>query len=120
MGGSWVEIKYVNQKVERCFCNPKITKKIVGEKLARMIKKRFDQLKAASNFDIYLSTRLGKPHSLVGNFEGCYGITISSNYRLVVRPEIKGTDSVSLKECDTIIIEGVVDYHGQKTKWLIP
>ncbi|MDD4570831.1 MAG: hypothetical protein PHE70_12030 [Tepidanaerobacteraceae bacterium] len=28
--------------------------------------------------------------------------------------------SASLTKCDSVIIEGVMDYHGQKQEWLIP
>jgi len=80
-------------------------KKKIGQALARGVKKRCDNLKAATNFGVYLSTGLGKPHSLGGDLKGI---------------DTESLDPASLKECDTIIVEGVMDYHGQENKWLIP
>jgi proteic killer suppression protein/toxin YoeB len=94
-------------------------KKRVGETLARAIKLRCDQLKAAPSFDIFLSTGLGKPHSLVGDLKGCYRITISRNFRLIISPDVDSNDPASLKKCDVVTIKGVVDYYGQKYNWLI-
>ena len=115
-----MEFKFENQKVEQYFEDFTLMKKKIGQDLARGVKKRCDNLKAANNFGIYLSTGLGKPHSLVGDLKGCYGVNISDNYRLVIRPVTESLDPASLKECDTIIVEGVMDYHGPKNKWLIP
>ncbi len=114
-----VKFKY-ERTVEEYFSDFKLMKKKIGVDLTRGVKKRYDQLKAAANFSIYLSTGLGKSHSLVGNLKGCYGINISGNIRLIVKPNVENLDPVSLKKCDLVIIKGVMDYHGQKHEWLIP
>lgn len=49
-----------------------------------------------------------------------YSIHLNQNYRLIIRPINEKSDAKSLKECETVIIEGVVDYHGSKENWLIP
>jgi plasmid maintenance system killer protein len=113
-----VDFKYESRSVEKYFSDFKLMKKKLGN-LARNTKKRYEQLKAAANFSIYLSTGLGKPHSLAGNLKGYYGINISSNIRLVVRPDVENLDPASLEKCDSVIIKGVLDYHGQKYEWLI-
>ncbi|MFY9217286.1 MAG: hypothetical protein WBJ82_07085 [Tepidanaerobacteraceae bacterium] len=115
-----MKLKYNNPSVEKYFSDFNIIAKKKGKDLARAIKKRCDQLKAAPNFSIYLSTRLGKPHPLYGNLKGCYGISVTGNIRLIVRPDVESLDPVSLQKCDSVIIEGVMDYHGQKHEWLIP
>ncbi|NLM20145.1 MAG: type II toxin-antitoxin system YoeB family toxin [Peptococcaceae bacterium] len=94
-------------------------KRKIGKDLTRSIKKRFDQLKAAANFDIFLTTGLGKPHPLKGNLKGYYGISVSGNTRLIVKPDVERLDPDSLKKCDSVIIKGVVNYHGYKQEWLI-
>jgi Txe/YoeB family toxin of Txe-Axe toxin-antitoxin module len=114
-----VRIEYSNEIVKKNFENFNLIKKDKGADLARTIKKRHDQLKAAEKFSIYLDTGLGKPHPLHGNLKGRYGISITGNIRLVVAPDSKKMDSVSLKECKVVIIEGVMDYHGQKVEWII-
>ncbi len=115
-----MEFKFENQKVKPYFEDFTLMKKKIGQDLARRVKKRYDILKAATNFGVYLNTGLGKPHPLAGDLKGCYGISISGNYRLIIRPDTERFDPASLKECDTIIVEGVMDYHAQKNKWLIP
>ena len=111
---------YENRSVNEYFSDFTLMKKKIGENLTRNTKKRYDQLKAAANFSIYLNVGLGKPHPLIGNLKGCYGINITSNIRLIVKPNVESLDATSLKECDSVIIKGVMDYHGQKHEWLIP
>ena len=106
--------------MEKYFNNFALMNKEKGKNLARAIKKRHDQLKAAPNFSIYLSTGLGKPHPLYGDLKGCYAISITGNVRLIVRPDTESLDPDSLVKCDSVIIEGVMDYHGRKHEWLIP
>jgi proteic killer suppression protein/toxin YoeB len=115
-----VKLKYKKPSVEKYFSNFNLMNKEKGKDLTRAIKKRCDQLKAASNFGIYLSTGLGKPHPLYGNLRGCYGISITGNIRLIVRPDAEALDPASLTKCNSVIIEGVMSYHGQKQEWLIP
>lgn len=111
-----MKFKYENGSVEECFSDFDLMKKKMGKDLTRNAKK----LKAAANFSIYLSTGLGKPHPLVGNLKGYYGINITGNIRLLVKPDVESLDPASLKKCDSVIIKGVMDYHGRKREWLIP
>ena len=98
-----------------------LMKRLIGAELTRSVKKRYDQLKSANNFSIYLSTGLGKPHSLT-DMEGCYGVHITANWRLIIQPIADNTSAEALKVCDTVQIKGVVDYHGKgaKSNWIIP
>lgn len=57
-----VKLKYENPSVEKHFSDFDLMKKKIGKDLTRNAKKRYDQLKAAANFSIYLSLGLGKPH----------------------------------------------------------
>lgn len=99
---SWVAIlglnlKYEKSSVEKYFENFDLMSKEKGKDLTRAVKKRYDQLKAAANFSIYLKTGLGKPHPLYENLKGCYGISVNGNIRLIVRPDVEGLDPDSLK-----------------------
>ncbi len=116
-----MEIEYASKKIEKYFLNLTKLKQKIGLNLARMAKQRYDQLKAAPSFQTYLTTGLGKPHSLEGKeFEGCYGISLSANVRLIVKPKSKDVSTESLEICTIVIIEGIGDYHGSKINVLIP
>ena len=41
---------------------------------------------------------------------------------VIIKPKTKDLSVESLKNCDTLIIEGVIDYHGKRKKfsWIIP
>ena len=57
-----------------------------------------------------------------GNLKGYYSLRVSANYRLIVRPITDDLSIEKLKECDTVIVKGVTDYHGKNNKhnWIIP
>ena len=96
-------------------------RKQIDAELTRAVKKRHDQLKAVDNFHTYLMTGLGKPH-LLTEMDSCYGIHVTANWRLVIKPQVESLDVEALQRCDAILIKGVVDYHGKgsKNNWLIP
>lgn len=53
--------------------------------------------------------------------EGCYGVHVTANWRLVIRPIVDELSPETLKNCDTVQIKGVVDYHGKgANNWIIP
>lgn len=123
-----MQITYEDDSVKELFedlCQirmPKgIMKKQIGAELTRAVKKRYDQLRAADNFYIYLSTGLGKPHKLT-DMDGCYGVNVNANWRLIISPVAENLAPDTLKACDTVQIRGVVDYHGKgaKNNWIIP
>lgn len=113
-------IEYESESVRKIFNDYELMKKEIGNDRARATKKRIDQLKASVNFSIFLTTGLGKPHPLYENLKGYYGVMITGNVRLIVRPNAKSMEPEVLKQCDTVIIKGVMDYHGSKNEWLIP
>lgn len=112
-------IEYESESVRKIFNDFDLMKIEIGMDRARATKKRLDQLKAALNFGIYLTTGLGKPHPLHENLTGYYGISITGNLRLIVKPDAESSKPEALKECKTVVIKGVMDYHGRKNEWLI-
>lgn len=115
-----MDTDYESESIKKYFDDFDLMKKKIGSELTRTTKKRFNELKAANSFSIYLSTGLGKPHPLYEDLKGYYGISISGNRRLIVRPDTDSLDPIALKSCDTVIIKGVEDYHGSKHEWIIP
>lgn len=94
--------------------------KKVGLELTKSIKKHMNHLEASNTFSIFLSLGLGKPHSLENPLSGCYGVSVSGNIRLIIKPQCENLSAESLRVCDTIVVMGVEDYHGKKNEWIIP
>lgn len=88
--------------------------------LSRMIKQRINQISAAANYYEYQRIGLGKPHLLEDDLKGYFAVNITGNYRLIGRLVTDDLSPEALKTCGKVIIEGVVDYHGKKRRWLIP
>ena len=97
----------------------KLIKKI-GLEMARMVKRRINEIKASPNFKEYLNYGLGKPHPLSGNLNNLFGIHLNKNYRLIIEPLSDRLDDNSLRECKNVNIKGMVEYHDGKIEWLIP
>ncbi|NLO19417.1 MAG: hypothetical protein GX121_06005 [Ignavibacteria bacterium] len=115
-----MEIKYENNKVEKYFNDFALMSKDKGVHLAKSAKKHYNLLKASENFYSYISYNYGKPHLLSGNLKGYYGVRLSANIRLIIKPEAVSLQDQALKNCKTVIIKGVMDYHGKKIEWIIP
>lgn len=94
----------------------------IGMELTREVKKRYNQIVAAPSFSALQLSGLGKMESLEGDRKGSYSLRLSANYRFIVKPRAEDLSAESLRICDTLIIEGVIDYHGRGKKygWLIP
>ena len=122
-------VEYEDDKVKELFDdlnNVKKSKnlmcKAIGAELTRAVKKRYNQMIAFSSFQKLQQSKIGKFESLEGDMKGSYSLTVSANYRLIIKPKTKDQSAESLINCDTFIIEGVIDYHGKGSKrnWIIP
>ena len=96
-------------------------KKEIGAELTKAVKKRYNQIVAFTSFSALQQSGIGKMESLEGDRKGAYSLRVSANYRLIVKPKTKDLSVESLKNCDTLTIEGVIDYHGKgkKFSWII-
>ena len=116
-----MQLVFEDRKVEKILYDTKLLQKKVGLEIGQKVRKRLNEIKATNNFNEYLTKiKLGKPHPLEGEFKGCYGVWITSNYRMIVQPLETELDLESLKKCDKLNIKGVLDYHGGKNEWIIP
>lgn len=116
-----LKFEYQDDKVRKLICDTKLLQKKVGLEIGKKVKQRLNQLEAADNFNEYLTKlRFGNPHPLDGNLDKCFGISITSNHRMIVEPLETNLDIESLKYCKILNIKGVVDYHGGKNEWIIP
>lgn len=128
-GDSVLYVEYEDEKVEELFedlnnisGSKNLMVRAIGAELTKAVKKRYNQMVSFSSFSALQQSKIGKMESLEGDRKGHYSLTVSANYRLIVRPVSKDQSAESLKKCDTFIIEGVIDYHGKGAKynWIIP
>lgn len=112
-----MEIKYSNSNIEKYFTNFDLMQRKIGKELTRTIKRRINQLYAATNFGNYITARIGFPHRLTGSLNEYYAISVSNNFRLIVKPDSENLEFEALKRCKVVKIVGVVDYHGGKYDW---
>ncbi len=115
-----MQLEVHDQKLEKLLNDSNQLIRKIGIEMAKMLMKRFNEMKASPNFKAYVSYGLGKPHLLTGNLDKLYGIHLNKNYRLIVEPLVEVFNEINLKECRKINIKGVVDYHDGKIEWLIP
>lgn len=124
-----LKVEFEDGKVEELFTDlndvrgsRNLLLKAVGRDLTLVLKRRFNQIAAFSTFAALQQSAIGKMEALEGDFMGSYSLRVSANYRLVVKPRCQDLSAACLKRCDTLIIEGVIDYHGRgkKHNWLIP
>jgi proteic killer suppression protein/toxin YoeB len=98
-GVGFMEINYTSNRVKKAFSDYSALVKSVGSDMTKAIKKRIDQIKAFVNFQDWLNAQLGTPHQLAGNMRGYYGVSVTSNVRLILKPE---TDYDSLNHSQSV------------------
>ncbi|NLL47846.1 MAG: hypothetical protein GX249_04605 [Firmicutes bacterium] len=114
-----MEVEF-SAKLQKCIGNDAQDLKRKAGQLSKPIKLRIDQIRAAANYLEYQSIGLGNPHLLDGDFKGCFAVSVSKNYRLIGRLCVEDLSPESLEQCDKVVLEGVVDYHGKANCWIIP
>lgn len=114
-----IDISYGNSRVERHFVDFIKMGITIGSKETKMVKRRINELRAAVSFYEYLTLNLGKPHSLTGDSSDYYGVSITDNVRLIIKPLCGDRKPETLKICTDFEVKGVVKYHEGKKEWLI-
>lgn len=107
-------VQFKTKKLQKQCENPARAKKDFGADIGRKLIQRINELYAAvSLIDIKMlpSARLHRLHGKRAQF---YAVDLVHPFRLVFSPVIiGGKDDYNLKEIKTIIVEEVVDYHGE-------
>ena len=128
-GDPVLNVEYEDNEVKELFDDlndvrnsKNLMKKEIGAELTKAVKKRYNQIVAFTSFSALQQSGIGKMESLEGDRKGSYSLRVSANYRLIVKPKAKDLSAESLKSCDTLMIEGVIDYHGKgkEFSWIIP
>jgi proteic killer suppression protein len=115
-----VKISYQNKRAEKLITNPKYAIKELGKDIATKVNLRIDQIKAADSLEVLIVGRIGRCHPLHYDFEGMFGLDLNNQVRLIIKPDVEQDckDYEEIIKCRSIIIIGVVNYHGQKNEWI--
>jgi proteic killer suppression protein len=100
-----MEIRYKDRKQEKDFQNRKNLTKKYGSKIAGKLMMRINTIRYAKQIEDIPHTPPEKRHSLSGNYENCFAVALTENYRLVFRV-VENENAETIAE-----IQGVIDYH---------
>ena len=98
-----LQINYKSNSLELACTNYTASKRKYGERMARLIHQRIDELKSADSVEILVQYSIGRCHSLEGNRKGEYAMDLVHPYRLIF--EYKKT------EIQVVRIINIEDYH---------
>jgi len=110
-----MEIRFNSKKLDKILSDSKKIKKRYGEKMARKIMQRLDDMRAASNLE-ELMRLPGRHHPLTGNREGQFACDLINPYRLIYEPvndplPLNKDGGLIYREITIIDIVEIKDYH---------
>lgn len=106
-----MDIEYANNAMRKTLEDSRLIIKKHGD-IAKVLIRRMSDLRVAASLNEITHLPPPRRHKLTGNLDGCWGIDVSKNKRLVIRP-IGDFDPEDLTTITTIRIEDIVDYHGR-------
>lgn len=104
-----MNIEYASKSIKRILEDQRLIVKNYGD-ISRNLILRMSDLRVASNLNEISHLPPPRRHKLTSNFKGCWGIDLSRNKRLIIRP-IGDFDSNDLTSITAIRIEDITDYH---------
>ena len=105
-----MDIEYANNGMKRVLGDQRLIAKKYGD-VARNLINRMSDLRVASSLSDISHLPPPRRHKLTGNYEGCWGIDLSRNKRLIIRP-IGDFNPDDLTTITAIRIEDInIDYH---------
>ncbi|OGQ80592.1 MAG: killer suppression protein [Deltaproteobacteria bacterium RIFOXYA12_FULL_58_15] len=111
-----MDIEYKTEQIKRDCNEDKRAKKRWGTKMAKWLRKRLDDLAAASDLNV-MRTLPGRCHELKGDRTGQLGVDLVHPQRLVFEPSdnpppVKPDGGLDWSGVRAIRILEVEDYHG--------
>jgi plasmid maintenance system killer protein len=104
-----MNIIYASKKLEKILTNPRLIKKEYTAFFNKIIN-RMSELSAANNLHEISHDPPPRRHKLNGEYNDCWGIDVSKNYRIVLRP-VGEWDEQDHKTIRNIEILSIEDYH---------
>lgn len=104
-----MEVSYASKKLEKILTNERMIKKQYTAFYKKIIN-RMSEIRAANNLDEIPHIPPPRRHKLEGDYNDCWGIDVSKNFRIILRP-VGNWDETDLKTINKIQILSVEDYH---------
>lgn len=104
-----MKISYATKKLEKILTNERLIKKEYTLFYKKVIN-RISEIRVANNLDEIPHVPPPRRHKLDGDYNDCWGIDVSKNFRIVLRP-IGDWDESELKSINEIEILSIGDYH---------
>lgn len=111
-----MNILFETNKEKAFYEDFKALRKSYGNDLAKLITKRIIQIESFESVGDLLDSGIGKGHYLKGNYKNCIALSLTGNYRLIIRPlHDEDTDFSQLDNYSLTIVTilKVEDYHGK-------
>lgn len=110
-----MEVQFKSNKERDFYQDIKALRKDFGDIMAKLIVRRINELEAFDSIGQLMNMKIGKPHFLTGEYIHCIGLSLTGNYRLIVKPLYEENTDFSKLNLDKIFIVRVmevIDYHG--------
>lgn len=104
-----MEISYNTTKLEKILTNERMIKKQYTAFYKQIIN-RMSEIRTANNLEEIPHIPPPRRHKLEGNLNDCWGIDITKNFRIVLKPVGEWNES-DLQTINKIIILSIGDYH---------
>ena len=112
-----MEIYFASNKLKKACSEFTAGNREWGIQNAQRIRQRLQELRAAENLADMVSLPPAGCHELGGKRAGQFAVDCKQPYRLIFRPadpiSRRVDGGIDLKTVTTIVILGVVDYHGE-------
>lgn len=104
-----MKIHYSSRKLEKTLNDQRLIKKCYG-KFSTKILIRLSEIRAANNLNEIPNVPPPRRHKLTLDYDGCWGIDYSKNYRLILEP-VGEFDINDLTTITKVKIVDLRDYH---------
>lgn len=104
-----MKVSFATKKLEKILTNERMIKKYYTEYYQK-VTNRMSEIRVANNLDEIPHVPPPRRHKLQGDYNGCWGIDVSRNFRIILRPLGDWQES-DLKTVREVIILSIEDYH---------
>ena len=98
-----LEMKYKSNNLERVCTEYHLAQRKYGERMAKLIHQRVDQLQSADSIEMLVQYSIGRCHPLGGDRKGEYAMDLVHPFRLVFEQ--------SMTDIQIVKIINIEDYH---------